>query len=169
MYYDLNCCARLCLDCSLSWLWHRNLQAHVVLLFNLPLSFVKYSLKCGTLVIFCMGFILSCLLWIHLDCHAGCPPTGLAAAGTGDESMSTWNKRTSVKVLQDRLSWHHWRYIHILLTLWFITLLLNLYYSKASTVPSLISRMLNPSHLLSWKDLLSWKEFVTIMMPIFRQ
>ena len=59
--------------------------------------------------------------------------------------MSTWNKRTSLKVLQHRLPWHYWRYMHILWTLCFYYTLIRLVQSLAITVPSLTSRMLSPS------------------------
>ena len=55
--------------------------------------------------------------------------------------MSTWNKRTSLKVLQHRLQWQHWRYLHTFLILRFY----YTHYSLAPTVPSLICRIMIPS------------------------
>ena len=51
-------------------------------------------------------------------------------------SMSTWNKRTSPKVLQHRLPLHHWRYIHIFLTLWFYHFI-NLFHTSIVPKPQL--------------------------------
>lgn len=47
-----------------------------------------------------------------------------------------------VKGLQHWLPWLHWRYVHIQ---WTFVILLQFYFSQATTVPSLKGKMFNPS------------------------
>ena len=78
--------------------------------------------KNGILVIFMMGCLYAL---IHLDCHAGCPKTGLAAA-------NTWWKHVNLE--QKNIE----RIIHIFQPCEFITHSVHFYGSQATTVPPLI-------------------------------